>query len=128
MRMGARTLRVRRAGSVAIMVGLLLLLGSMDGAEAQAADRPDEVLKLFGVGGVLTADGTLWQYTPDKDWQTIDEAFRDQGKETHVLPLPVPAASVAEMLTFGFLLTDSGDCWLYDLENGEWEKLPPPGH
>jgi hypothetical protein len=110
----------------ALILGLGIGLGWGTGsAEAQSAP-PGQILKLFSVGGVLTADGTLWQYTPSKKWQTIDEAFKDQGKQTKILPLPVPAESIQEMVTFGFILTTSGDCWLYDLETDVWEKLDPP--
>jgi hypothetical protein len=87
---------------------------------------PGRILKLFAVGGVLTEDGTLWQYSPSRKWQTIDDAFRDQGRETKILPLPVPAASIREMVTFGFLMTDSGDVWLYELEDDRWIKLAAP--
>ena len=108
-------------------LGLILGMGILQAAPASAQDdTPGRVLKIYSVGGVLTEDGTLWQYTPQKVWRTIDEAFREQGKETHILPLPVPAESIADMVTFGFLFTTSGECWLYDLEADEWTKLDPP--
>lgn len=89
---------------------------------------PGKVLLLYSVGGVLTEDGTLWQYRPDrKIWMTIDEAFADQKRETHILPLPVAAADIAEIETFGFLRTRAGELWLYDLDGDRWLKVPPPG-
>jgi hypothetical protein len=85
-------------------------------------------VRVFGLGGVLTSDGTLWQFRPDKkQWLTIDEAFRTQGQETRVLPLPVKPEKIREMATWGFILTDSGSCWLYDLDENRWVELPPPG-
>jgi hypothetical protein len=99
--------------------------------QAQGMDSPTapgQVIRLLSVGSVLTADGTIWQYVPDRQrWLTIDESFRLQKKETHILPLPVPAPSIREMVTFGFLLTEIGDCWLYNMGTGRWEKLPAPG-
>lgn len=96
--------------------------------DAQAHDTiPGPVLQVYSVGGVLTADGRLWQYHPEqRKWLTIDEAFRAQGKETKILPLPVPAGEIQEMATWGFLLTRSGTCWLYDLERNRWDQLPTP--
>ena len=84
----------------------------------------------FGVGGVLTRDGELWQYRPDRDkWITLDESFALEGKATKLVPLPVPAEDVKMMETFGFLVTWSDDCWLYDLDRNEWKKIGgPPFH
>jgi hypothetical protein len=110
---------------LAACVLLSLLITSRAGASGSGT--PGQILKLFGVGGVLTSDGTLWEYRPDLGrWITIDAAFKDQGRDTHVLPLPVAAGSIREIVTFGFLLTDQGECWLYDLEKDKWEKLPSP--
>lgn len=95
-------------------------------ARAQASG-PQEVLRAFAVGGVLTADGTLWQYLPEKKrWYTIDEAFRAQGKETRILPLPVKAEEIADLSTWGFLVTSASVCWLYDIEQKRWVELPSP--
>jgi hypothetical protein len=84
----------------------------------------------YGVGGVLTKDGTLWTYRPDTGkWLTVDEAFLAQNKTTHILPLPVPASSIARMESFGFLVTEAGTCWLYDLEKDKWIEIgAPPAH
>lgn len=99
-------------------------------ARAQTAPPTAAPIRLlFSVGGVLTGDGVLWQYRPDlKKWMTIDEAFQDQGRETHVLPLPVAADSIAEMSTFGFLRTRKDRLWLYDIERDRWLELPRPSH
>lgn len=107
----------------AALFGTFLTLG---GPVAAQTTPPGSILKIFSVGGVLTADGTLWQYSPSRKWQTIDQAFREQGRETHILPLPVPAHAIEEMVTFGFLKTTSGELWLYDLEENEWKRLDPP--
>lgn len=84
----------------------------------------------FGVGGVLTRDGELWQYRPDRDkWVTLDESFALEGQATKLIPLPVPAEEVKLMETFGFLVTWSDECWLYDLDRNEWKKIgAPPFH
>lgn len=119
------------AAKLALMALFLALAGLTSIPVAETASgangQPGKVLKIYSVGAVLTSDGTLWEYRPDRGrWMTIDEAFKDQGRDTHVLPLPVPAESIAEMVTFGFLRTTAGDCWLYDIEKDKWEKLPPP--
>ena len=119
----------RNPGRKAFLAFLAALFGTFlaFGGPGQAQDAsPTSILKIFSVGGVLTADGTLWQYSPSQKWQTIDHAFRDQGRETHILPLPVPAHAIEEMVTFGFLKTTSGEVWLYDLEDNEWQRLDPP--
>ncbi|MEZ4655155.1 MAG: hypothetical protein R3E12_16565 [Candidatus Eisenbacteria bacterium] len=125
-----RPARLRDAGAAIaiplIVAGLWLAAALLTGPAAAQDSAPSPILRIFSVGGVLTADGTLWQYSPSRKWQTIDEAFRDQGKETHILPLPVPAKSIEEMVTFGFLRTTGGDVWLYDLEKDEWNHLEQP--
>jgi hypothetical protein len=105
-----------------------LLVGTPEPRPAHAqAPPPQEILRAFAVGGVLTADGTLWQYVPEKKrWFTIDEAFRAQGKETRILPLPVRTEEIADLSTWGFLVTSASVCWLYDIEQKRWVELPPP--
>ena len=81
----------------------------------------------FGPAGVLTRDGALWQYRPDTEgWVTVDQGFREQGMESHVLPLPVPVEEIAEMVSFGFIVTKSGTCWLFDVEEDTWENIGIP--
>lgn len=118
--------------AAAILIAALLLGASGSTLDHPAAaqtpsNAPGDVLRIYGVGGVLTRDGTLWQYRPEKKrWLTIDEAFREQGKETRVLPLPVRPEEIREMVTWGFLLTESGVCWLYDIDANRWDPLTPP--
>jgi hypothetical protein len=106
--------------------------GPLGGRLGVAPARADEaagrtVLLSFGVGGVLTADGQLWQFRPDQNqWLAIDEAFQEEGRETHIVPLPVPAAEIAEMQSFGFLVTRTGEVWLYEFNTDDWRKLPSP--
>ena len=104
----------------------VLVSGVIWAGPSAAQPDPGRILKIFSVGGVLTADGTLWQYSPSRKWQTIDEAFLDQGRETKILPLPVAADQIEEMVTFGFFKTKQGACYLYDLETNEWRELAAP--
>jgi len=98
---------------------------------ARPAARPGDsrapaIQKLIGVGQVLTTDGRILSYDPQRRlWQDIDEAFRAQGKTTRVLPLPVAVDEIREMVTFGFLVTTEGDCWVYDLQEDRWAQAPP---
>ena len=115
-------------GAVAAGLIAMAAIGQPPARAQSARPAPGEILKVFGLGGVLTADGTVWQYRPDQnEWLTIDDAFRAQGKETRILPLPVPAEEVREMATWGFLVTRAGDCWLYDIDRNRWQQLAPPG-
>lgn len=104
-----------------------LLLRGGDDALAQSPIPGGQIQLVYGIGGVLTKDGTLWTYRPDTGkWLTVDEAFQAQNKTTHVLPLPVPASSIARMESFGFLVTTGGSCWLYDLEKDVWTEIGAP--
>lgn len=90
----------------------------------------DTIGGLFGVGGLIVQhgdDAVLWQYLPDtKKWMTIDEAFKRDGRETHILPLPVPAAKIRAMESWGFLVTTDGQVWQYDLDANKWVELGMP--
>jgi len=89
--------------------------------------RTSGLVGTFGIGGVLTADGQYWQYRPDKDrWVTLDESFALEGQATSVIPLPIPVPQIRHMETFGFLVADNNDCWLYDLENRVWKNVGKP--
>jgi hypothetical protein len=113
----------------AVVAGICLLFAGLFSPRAVRAQSksPDEIVRAYAVGGVLTADGTLWQYMPDKKrWFTVDEAFRSQGKETRILPLPVRVDEIADLSTWGFLVTTSGTCWLYDIQANKWTSVPPP--
>jgi len=145
--------RARRRG-VLVAGGLLLILGAFwtgfswgprDHAPAgpiglsagigeawaagqqEGASGASRVVLAFGVASVLTENGMLWVYRPDTgNWLTIDEAFREEGRETHILPLPVRSADIAQMESFGFLLTKSGEMWLYEFTGDRWRKVDPP--
>ena len=121
-----------RAACLAVLA-VLFLAGGLAGPGTQpvalaAGSGPmGEIVLSYGVGGVLTRDGTLWQFRPDTGaWVTVDDAFGKEGQETHVLPLPVPVAEIAAMESFGFIVTRSGGCWLYDLEKDHWREIGPP--
>ena len=95
-------------------------------ATPQVVDRGGLVAS-YGVGGVLTRDGELWQYRPDQEkWITLDESFALEGNKTKLVPLPVPADQVKEMQTFGVLVTRSDECWLYDLDLQQWKNIGAP--
>lgn len=90
----------------------------------------DTIVGLFGVGGIIVQHGdeaVLWQYLPDtKKWMTIDEAFKRDGRDTKILPLPVPAVKIRAMESWGFLITTEGKVWQYDLDAGRWVELGMP--
>jgi hypothetical protein len=128
---------MKRGFWLGILTGVVsaLVLASgirTDSPEALAAKPPAALergglVATFGVGGVLTKDGELWQYRPDRGkWMTLDESFALEGKPTKLVPLPVPATQVKSMETFGFLITTSDECWLYDLDQNVWKKVGSP--
>jgi hypothetical protein len=85
------------------------------------------IVSTFGVGGVVTQDGQLWQYRPDKKkWLTLDESFALEGQGTSVHPLPVGVDRVRMMETFGFLVTRDDVCWLYNIDEHRWDSIGTP--
>jgi hypothetical protein len=132
MRSWSRGALVAAAATVLLAAAGWLTLREGNTAHAQGSGSVSGQIQLvYGIGGVLTRDGTLWTYRPDTGkWLTVDEAFQAQDRTTHVLPLPVPASSIVRMESFGFLITDSGSCWLYDLEKDKWTEIgaPPARH
>jgi hypothetical protein len=115
------------AVSVLTVVGVSGFPGKVGMATAAGSPSMGPIVLAYGVGGVLTQDGTLWQFRPDTGaWVTVDAAFDKEGRKTHVLPLPVPVGEIADMESFGFLVTRSGNCWLYDLEKDNWREIGPP--
>ncbi len=88
------------------------------------------VVATFGVGGVMTWEGELWQYRPDKEkWVTLDESFALEGQATKAVPLPVAAEDIRHMETFGFLVDRDDNCWLYNIDEQRWESVgKPPFH
>ena len=121
----------RRAsiGLLALVLTLFLAWLSGPGREAEAQASPKgKILLAWGVGGVLTDDGTLWQFRPEsRRWVTVDQSFALDGERRKVLPLPVAADQVGEMHGFGFLVTKGGSAWLYDLDENRWESIGAPG-
>jgi hypothetical protein len=118
---------VRWIGFVAAAVlALALVVALRDGSSA--APVSSSIVTTYGVGGVLRTDGVLYQWRPEqKKWVTIDESFRLDGETTrHILPIPVPASDVARMEGFGFIVTRSGACWLYNLDSNRWENIGRP--
>lgn len=94
---------------------------------ALAATTASTIVATYGVGGVLKSDGRLYQWRPErKQWVTIDESFRLDGETRRILPLPVMPSEVVRMEGFGFLVTRSGTCWLYDLDANRWENIGRP--
>ena len=110
----------------AVVIGLAVLPGH--GQTARAAAPSGNILMAWGVGGVLTDDGNLWQYRPEsRKWVTVDQSFSLDGERRKVLPLPVAAQDIAHMQGFGFLITKAGVCWIYNLDENRWERIGAPG-
>jgi hypothetical protein len=121
------------------LLALLIVFGGRVLNPAAMAARPPATPQVvdqgglvasYGVGGVLTRDGELWQYRPDKGrWMTLDESFALEKTKTRLVPLPVPADQVKAMQTFGFIVTRSDECWLYDMDAQAWKNIgAPPFH
>lgn len=92
-----------------------------------AAKSATGVVRAVSNGTVLAADGQIWVFRPDQDrWMTIDQAFKEEGRETHVVPLPTPVDQIKEMTSFGFFLTHGGEVWFYEMSTDKWRKLPSP--
>jgi len=130
--MSRRTVRRIAPGVVAILACIMALaFASWRGGTARAAERPapaGNILLAWGVGGVLTDDGTLWQYRPEsRKWVTVDQSFTLDGERRKVLPLPVPPQDIVQMQGFGFLVTKAGACWIYNLDENRWERIGAPG-
>ncbi len=114
--------------SVTISHAAAILAGAVLALQTRAdPPAPSRIVGVYGVGGVIGEDGTLWQYLPDrKQWLTIDAAFQGEARETHILPLPVPAQDIQFMQSFGFLVTKGGQVWHYDLNTNRWDEIGPP--
>ena len=94
---------------LATVAAVAMAAAFQSGRASNGAGRPPRILGVYGVGGVIGEDGNLWQYMPDrKKWLTIDEAFKSEERDTHVLPLPVPVADIQFMESWGFLVTPDG--------------------
>ena len=67
-------MRVRNTILWAAGIVAALGVGFVSGT-AQERHTP-RIVAVYGVGGVLSDDGILWQYMPEeRQWMTIDEAF-----------------------------------------------------
>src|SRR5688500_14040616 len=125
-------LSILTVGAVLTVPGLVLLgrpdPGTTEGqASAAPAAATSSVVATYGVGGVLKADGNLYQWRPERrQWMNLDESFALDGEKRNVLPLPVPASDVARMEGFGFIVTRNGQCWLYNLDSNRWENIGRP--
>jgi hypothetical protein len=114
-------------GSLTVALGIGFVSGS---AQETATSR---IIGVYGVGGVLSDDGVLWQYMPEqRRWMTIDEAFAEggqlagSGQQSNILPLPVPVEEIAFMESWGFLVTHDSIAWHYDLRSNRWENVGRP--
>jgi hypothetical protein len=127
--MSSRTARRIAPGVLAILAAAIVLaFTTLHGGPARAAVPGGNILIAWGVGGVLTDDGTLWQYRPEsRKWVTVDQSFSLDGERRKVMPLPVAPQDIAQMQGFGFLVTKTGTCWLYNLDENRWEKIGAPG-
>ena len=131
--MSTHSLKARVGALVVVTlagVGLAAWLGSSTfptAATAAPTAPASAIVATYGVGGVLKSDGKLYQWRPERrQWVTIDESFRLDGETRSVLPLPVQAGDVARMEGFGFIVTKSGSCWLYNLDTNRWESIGRP--
>ena len=126
MRMSPKRLMVIAAVAIVLTAGASGL-EPPPAVWAQGSPSMGSVVLTFAPGGVLTLDGNLWQFNMEKGvWITIDEAFEEQGQQTHVQPLPVAVAEIARMESFGFIVTHTGNCWLFDIEGDRWREIGPP--
>lgn len=118
---------VARIVGVAAALALAVGIVAMTRSGSSAAPVMSSIVTTYGVGGVLKSDGVLYQWRPEqKSWVNIDESFRLDNETRHVMPLPVPASDVAKMQGFGFIVTRSGACWLYNLDTNHWENIGRP--
>lgn len=115
---------------VAVALGLSLVPSAGRSAAPAAAVTGmtgGTIVATYGVGGVLKSDGVLYQWRPEqKKWVTLDESFKLDGESRKVMPLPVRSTEVIRMEGFGFLVTRSGTCWLYNLDTNQWENIGRP--
>jgi hypothetical protein len=126
-----RLARTATPAAVAALVALVAALFWPSGPDPDAvalASPKGNVVLVWGVGGVLTDDGTLWQFRPEsRRWVTVDQSFALDGERRGVLPLPVAVGEIAHMQGFGFIVTESGSAWLYNLDTNKWENIGAPG-
>src|SRR2546425_8104588 len=120
-------MRVAKRGAVGASCFLVLVAAFWSGHALAGRHGSAPIVGVFGVGGILSEDGALWQYLPDeKRWMSIDEAFQRDGRETHILPLPVEGKDIRFMESWGFLVTREGQVWQYDLDSNRWTNIGTP--
>ena len=119
---------------VAVAAALIALFASLNPEFSLSSGDPVEasptgkIMMIWGVGGVLTDDGKLWQFRPEsRHWVTVDQSFALDGERRKVLPLPVPVDQIEAMQGFGFIVTKAGSTWLYNLDSDKWENIGAPG-
>ena len=123
-------MRIKNTARWAGALALALSIGFVTGV-AQEPNGP-RIVGVYGVGGVISDDGILWQYMPEeRRWMTIDEAFEAGGQfagsgKSNVLPLPVPVEEIEHMESWGFLVTQESIAWHYDLRSNRWENIGRP--
>jgi hypothetical protein len=126
-----KSLRTIAFASLAIFGGMLgSALFQPEAPRASTVNPEQRLVATFGVGGVVTAEGELWQYRPDKDrWLKLDESFALEGQASQIVPLPLPPAEIRIFETFGFFIDQDDKCWLYDIEEKHWAEIgSPPGN
>jgi hypothetical protein len=109
------------------MAGSWIVSPGSPEAGVVVAGGGSNLVATYGVGGVVTRSGKIWQYRPDKSkWITLDESFALEGQGTSAFPLPVPVENIRFMETFGFLVARGDECWLYDFEQNRWNSIGSP--
>ena len=122
-------MRIKNTLLWATAVVVALGIGFVTGTAQESGTR---IVGVYGVGGVISADGTLWQFMPEEGrWMTIDEAFAAGGQfagngKSAVLPLPVAVEDIMHMESWGFLVNKDGVAWHYDLRKNRWEDVGAP--
>jgi hypothetical protein len=109
------------------MAGSLVFQPRQPAAGTIESAQPGSLVGTFGVGGVVTREGRLWQYRPDKSrWVSLDESFALEGQATSIIPLPIPVQKIRFLETFGFLVATDDVCWLYNIDQHRWEEIGTP--
>jgi len=109
------------------MAGSWILNPASPEAGVVVAGGNSNLVATYGVGGVVTRNGNIWQYRPDKGkWISLDESFALEGQGTSAFPLPVPVGKIRFMETFGFLVAHGDECWLYDFDQNRWNSIGSP--
>ncbi|MFQ5600843.1 MAG: hypothetical protein ACE5G2_09850 [Candidatus Krumholzibacteriia bacterium] len=104
-----------------------VFLGFQSGRAQSEGEDTSWIIGVYGLGGIISEDGSLWQWMPDqRKWMTIDEVLGAEGMQTQILPLPVDVHDIRFMETWGFLVTHDGQVWHYSLNEQRWENVGTP--